>query len=154
MKGELMTKAVSHIPEGYHTVTPYLIVDGASKVIEFLKAAFDAEVKEFLPAPGGKVGHAEMRVGDSTIMLGDGGENWPAMPAGLYIYVRDADATYKRALEAGATSVMEPADQFYGDRNAGVRDSCGNLWWIATHIEDLTREEIEKRAAARAQSGS
>ncbi len=92
--------------------------------------------------------HAQVKIGDSFVMMGEPMGEFQPMPASIYLYVEDTDATYQRALEAGATSIMEPADQFYGDRNAGVKDPFGNLWWIGTHIEDVSPEEIEKRAKA------
>lgn len=145
-----MTAAeVRAIPEGYHTVTPYLIVEGASKLIDFLKQAFDAQEVERMAMPDGSIRHAEVRIGDSMIMMGEAGGDWKPMPASMYLYVEDTDAMYRRALQAGATSLMEPEDQFYGDRNAGVKDPVGNIWWIATHKEDVAPEEIKKRAAAR-----
>lgn len=149
-----MSNTVSYIPKGYHTVTPYLIVEGADKVIDFVKQVFDAEEIERIPGPDGKVGHAEVRIGDSVIMLGEAGGNWTAMPASIYLYLRDTDAAYKKALEAGATSVMEPSNQFYGDRNAGVKDPSGNMWWIATHVEDVSPEEIRRRAEAHAKASA
>ncbi len=138
--------AVKPIPDGYHTVTPYLIVEGADELLEFAKEAFGAEETVRMPKPDGSVAHAEVRIGDSVVMLGDAGEPWPPMPAAIHLYVDDCDTAYRRALEAGATSVQEPADQFYGDRSAGVRDPVGNVWWLATHVEDLSEEEIAKRA--------
>jgi PhnB protein len=140
--------AVKSIPDGYHSVTPYLTVRGAARLIEFLKQAFGAEEMYRMPMPDGTVGHAEIRIGDSRIMMGEASEQWPPMPASLYFYVPDADAVYARALEAGAESVMALADQFYGDRHGGVRDPSGNVWWIATHIEDVSPEEIARRAQA------
>jgi len=140
--------AVKPIPEGYHAVTPYMIVNGAAKCIDFVKETFDAREVMRMPGPNGTVGHAEVRIGDSVITLADGSDMWPAMPCSLYVYVGDVDATYKRALKAGATSVKEPADQFYGDRSASVKDSCGNVWGIGTHIEDVPPEELERRAKA------
>ena len=138
--------AVKARPDGYHTVTPYLVVDGAAKLIEFMEEVFDAEEVERIAAPGDRVGHAEVRIGDSRIMLGDAhGEHAP-MQAMLYVYVDDADATYQRAVAAGATSVQSPMDHFYGDRSGAVKDSCGNLWWIATHIEDVPSDELQRRA--------
>jgi PhnB protein len=137
--------AVSPIPEGYRTVTPYLVVEGATNVLEFVKQAFGAEEKFRMDAPGGKIGHAEVQIGDSIVMMGDAGAENPAMPAMIHLYVDDCDATYERALVAGGTSEREPTDQFYGDRSAGVRDSAGNLWWIATHVEDVPEEEMAKR---------
>lgn len=139
---------VKPIPEGYHSVTPYLVVPGAGRLIEFLKEAFKAEEVERMSQPDGTVLHAEVRIGDSIIMMGESSDKFPAMPAAIYLYVPDVDAVYKRALAAGAASTMEPANQFYGDRNAGVKDPSGNLWWIATHVEDVPREEMAKRAAA------
>ena len=142
---------VQPVPDGYHTVTPYLLVRGVAPLLEFLKTAFEAEVKECVDAPGGQIMHAQVQVGDSRIMMGEcppDGEFQP-MPAFLYLYVEDADAWYRRALEAGGTSAQEPRDEFYGDRTAGVKDPVGNLWWIATHVEDVPSEEIARRAAAR-----
>lgn len=141
--------AASFIPKGYHTVIPYLTVDGVERLIDFLARVFGAEETERIKRPDGSVGHAEVRIGDSVIMLGQVRDQWTPMPAALYIYVPDTDATYERALHAGATSTMEPADQFYGDRNAGVADPWGNQWWIATHVEHMTREEMQRRAAER-----
>ncbi|MFB3815132.1 MAG: VOC family protein [Terriglobales bacterium] len=143
--------AVKRIPEGYHTVTPYLTARGVDRLIDFLKQAFGAEERERFLRPDGAILHAEVKIGDSIVMLGEASEQWPARPTSLYIYVEDADNVYRRALQYGATSVMEPADQFYGDRNAGITDPAGNAWWIATHIEDVSREEMEKRARAYAQ---
>ena len=145
-----MTSNVKPIPDGYHTVTPYLVVQGVDELIAFLKQAFDAVETERLPGPDGKVGHGEVRIGDSVVMMGEASGEWKPMPGMIYLYVNDTDATYKRALEAGATSVMEPADQFYGDRNAGVKDASGNMWWIATRKENVSPEELRKRAEARA----
>lgn len=140
--------SVKPIPDGYHAVTPYLVVQGAAKLIDFLKHAFEAQEIERLTRPDGAIGHAEVKIGDSIVMMGEAGGEWTPMPGSLYLYVNDADATYKRALQAGATSTMEPTDQFYGDRSAGVKDPVGNQWWIATHKEDLSREELAKRAQA------
>jgi len=128
-------------------VTPYLVVEGATKLIDFLKRAFDAVETERLPAPGGMISHAEMRIGDSVVMIGDARPVASAMPAMFYLYVPDVDRTYRRAFDAGATSLEPPADQFYGDRCAGVVDPTGNKWWIATRIEELTHEELGRRAA-------
>jgi PhnB protein len=140
--------SVKPIPDGYHAVTPYLVVQGAAKLIDFLKQAFAAQETERLARPDGMIGHAEVRIGDSIVMMSEAGGAWAPMPSAMYLYVNDADATYKRALQAGATSTMEPTDQFYGDRSAGVKDPSGNQWWIATHKEDLSPEELAKRAHA------
>lgn len=144
--------AVRHVPEGYHTATPYLVVPGVAKVIDFLSQTFDAKETERMTRPDGAIMHAEVRIGDSPIMLGEPAGQFQPMPASIYVYVTDTDAAYQRALRAGATSLMEPADQFYGDRNAGVRDPAGNVWWIGTHIEDVAPEEIARRAAQRAKA--
>ncbi len=141
--------AVKPIPDGYHSVTPYLTVPDAAGLIEFLRRAFGAqEVHRF--TRDGAVSHAEVRIGDSVVMLGQAGGEWQPMPAALHLYVPDADAVYRRALQAGAASLREPADQFYGDRMAGVRDPAGNYWWIATHVEDVSPEEMRRRAEAHA----
>jgi PhnB protein len=134
------------VPPGYATVTPYLCVADAAKLIEFLKQAFDAQLIFKMDGPGGKIMHAEMTLGDSRIMLGQPapGQETHAM---IHLYLPDADGFYARAIAAGATSVREPADQFYGDRSAGVRDQFGNQWFIATHIEDVTPEEMDRRMA-------
>ncbi len=138
---------VRSIPDGFHNVTPYLIVRHVDKVIEFLKRSFGAvEIEERLSRPDGTVMHAEVKIGNSPIMMGEPMGDFQPMPASLYVYVADTDAAYQRALEAGGTSMMEPADQFYGDRNAGVKDPAGNVWWIATHIEDVAPEELKHRA--------
>jgi PhnB protein len=136
---------VKPIPEGYRTVTPYLVVEGAGNVLEFMKQAFGAEEKFRMETPSGSIGHAEAKIGDSIVMMGDADSEHAAMPAMIHLYVEDCDATYERALAAGATSEREPADQFYGDRSAGVRDQAGNLWWIATHVEDVPEDEMAKR---------
>jgi len=138
--------AVNAKPAGYHSLTPYLVVEGAARLIEFLAEVFDAQEKERLAAPGNLIAHAELRIGDSVVMLGDArGEHTP-MPAMLYVYVDDVDATFQRALAAGVAQVQAPTDQFYGDRSGGVKDPCGNMWWIATHIEDVPPDELKRRA--------
>ena len=140
--------AVKAKPDGYHAVSPYLVVDGAARLIDFLAEVFDAEEFERLAAPGGRIGHAEVRIGDSVVMMGDAGGEHAPMQAMIYVYVDDVDATYQRALAAGATTVQPPTDQFYGDRSGGVKAAFGNMWWIATRIEDLTPEELKRRAQA------
>ena len=140
--------SVKSIPDGYHTATPYLVVEGASKLIDFLKKAFKVTETYRLTYPDGKLKHAEIKIGDSVIMLGDTRGNWNHMPSSIYLYVPDTDVAYKEALQAGATSLTEPEDQFYGDRNAVVRDPVGNIWVIATHVEDISAEELAKREQA------
>ena len=133
------------IPDGYHTVTPYLVVKGVTDLIEFIKEVFDGELIRIEARPDGSIQHARVRVGDSPIMMGEPVGDITPMPATLYVYVDDPDATYERALKAGAISVRAPADQFYGDRNAGVQDTSGNQWWMAVHKEDVSPEELARR---------
>ncbi|TMB68796.1 MAG: VOC family protein [Chloroflexi bacterium] len=139
--------AVNPIPPEYGTVTPYLVVNGASGLIDFAKRVFGAEEMMSMPGPGGTIGHAEMRFGDRVVMLADAGPENPVRNAALVLYVNDTDATYRKALEAGGTTEMEPEDQFYGDRRAGV-NAFGISWWIHTHVEDVSPEEMQKRMAA------
>jgi PhnB protein len=138
--------AVKPIPDGYHTVTPYLTVKGADRLLDFVKSAFSAEETVRMDRPDGTIAHSEVQIGDSKLMLGEPTEQWDASSATMHLYVEDCEATYRRALDAGATSLQEPADQFYGDRMAGVRDPHGNNWWIATHIEDVPEDEMARRA--------
>jgi PhnB protein len=145
-----MTSKISHKPEGYQSVIPYLHANGAVKLIAFMKEVFGAREIAVYPRPDGTIGHAAVRIGDSVVELADGGPDWPAMPCALQVYVPDADAAYHRALKAGASSLVEPANQFYGDRTASVRDFCGNNWYIATQVEVVSREEVDKRIAAMA----
>jgi uncharacterized glyoxalase superfamily protein PhnB len=140
--------AAKPIPDGYHTVTPYLVVPDVAAELDFLERAFGAEVTFKMQGPDGSVSHAEARVGTSMVMLGGSSDKWTPMPCMLYLYVEDVDAAYARAVAAGGESIMEPADQFYGDRNGGVRDAFGNQWWVGTHVEDLTPEEMRRRAEA------
>ncbi len=133
------------IPEGQHVLTPYLIVKDAVKFIEFVEKTFDGTTTECLKHDDGKIGHAEIKIGDSKIMLGEACDEFKAMPAGIYVYVEDTDATYHRALKNGATCVHKPKDQFYGDRSGGVQDQWGNFWWIATHKESVSHQELQKR---------
>jgi PhnB protein len=141
-----MPAKVKPIPDGYHTVTPYLVVTGTDTLLEFLKRAFGGTEEFVMRDPDGTVRQAEVRIGDSHVMMGEAGGEWKPMPAGIHLYVEDCDTTYRQALQAGGVSLREPADQFYGDRSAGVKDPCGNSWWIATHVEDVSNEEIERRA--------
>ncbi len=110
---------------------------------------FSAEEDEVYKGPDGRVIHAELRIGDSVLMISDSNPQFPALPAMVNVYTEDVDAAYKRALKAGATSLREPSNQFYGDRTAGIKDVYGNQWWIATHVEDVSQEELEKRMKAR-----
>ena len=146
--------AVKPIPDGYHSVTPYLVVNGAAEVIDFLKRAFGAQEIMRMPGPNGTIGHAEVKIGDSVVMMADAGGPYPARPGNILLYVPNVDEVYRRAVEAGGKSEREPADQFYGDRSAGVIDAAENRWWIATHIEDVLPDELERRAAERAKQAA
>ena len=136
---------INPIPQGFHSVTPYIIASDASKLIDFLKQAFDAkEIDRF--ETENSIMHAIVQIGDSKIMISGSNENMKPMPCFLYLYVENVDESYKNALLAGATSMREPADEFYGDRGAGVLDSTGNNWYIATHKKDVSREELKRLA--------
>ena len=137
---------VQPIPEGYPRVTPYLVVEGAAQCLDFIRDVFGAEERSRMDMPGGRIGHAETAIGDSVVMVADAGGEHPPQPAMLHVYVEDCDATFQRAIEVGATALREPADQFYGDRSAQVRDRFGNHWSLATHIEDVSEEEMAARA--------
>ena len=139
-----MTNGVDPVPQGFHTVTPYLMVPDADALVEFMSRAFGAtEVFRARGAHGGM--HVEVRVGDSMVMIGGLGDSEP-QPAAIFLYMDGVDEVYDRALEAGATSMEEPADRpADGDRRAGVADPFGNAWFVATHIEDVSREELQKR---------
>jgi PhnB protein len=137
---------VKAIPDGYSSVTPMLVVDGAAKLIDFIKETFGAQERMRMPAPDNKVGHAELTLGDSVIMVADATPQFSSSGVGgLHVYVEDVDAVYKKALSAGATSEMEPENQFYGDRSATVVDAFGSRWSIATHVEDVSEEEVMRR---------
>ena len=143
-------------PPGHHTVTPSCVVHSAAKVIDFVQSAFGGELVERYDGPGGAVMHAELRLGDSIVMIGEPMPGGEAMPASLSFYVdtgAGVDQAYKRALGAGATSVTEPTNQFYGYRSACVRDLGGNRWTICAVIEELSREEISHRMAAQTRPG-
>jgi PhnB protein len=144
--------AVKPIPENYPRVSPYLIVKDVEKTMEFIKYVFGGKEREKMEMADGSVNHAEMSIGDSVIMMGKASNEHQIQNTMLYIYVEDTDANYKKALEKGAVSVMEPADQFYGDRNAGVKDKDGINWWIATHVEDVSPDEIRRRNDERSKS--
>lgn len=143
-----MTQTDSTIPTGYHTVTPYITCHQVNALIEFLQQAFNGKVKESLKDDQNHTIHAEVKVGDSMLMLSQAKPGSPTLPAMLYLYVSDCDAVYQNALAAGAESIMKPEDMFYGDRHGGVKDSQGNTWWIATRKENLTNEEIQRRLNA------
>ena len=147
--------SVKPIPDGYHSVTPYLCVRRAAQAIEFYKKAFLATERMRIAQPDGRVGHAELQGGDSVIMLSDefpeigarSPQSLGGSPVGIHLYVEDADAIFSQAVAAGAKIKRPIADQFYGDRLGGVEDPFGHTWWISTHKEDLSPQEIERRAA-------
>jgi PhnB protein len=151
-----MTNPVKPIPEGYHTATPYLIIKGAAKALEFYEKAFGAKETMRMSQADGRIGHAEIKIGDSPIMLSD---EFPEMgarspqslggsPVSILLYVADVDAIFAQAVAAGATVQRPVADQFYGDRTGGVTDPFGHVWYIATHKEDVSPDDLKKRAAA------
>ncbi|MFO0796922.1 MAG: VOC family protein [Gemmataceae bacterium] len=148
--------AVKPIPDGYHSITPYLIVRGGAKALDFYKEAFGAVEVLRLPMPDGSIAHAEIKIGDSIIMLGEENEAWgsksPALlggtPTGLMIYVPDCDAVFNRAVAAGATVAKPLTDQFYGDRSGTVIDPFGHQWTVGTHVEDVEPAELQKRMDA------
>src|SRR3954466_11670064 len=148
-----MPNKVQPIPKGYHTVTPYLIIDGAAKAIDFYKKAFGATEMVRMPAPNGRIGHAEIKIGDSPIMMAD---EHPEMgyrcpnstgntPVSILLYVEDADKIFNQAISAGAKSLKPMADQFYGDRMGTLQDPFGHVWSIGTHVEDVSPEEMKRR---------
>jgi PhnB protein len=151
-----MTSKVNYTPEGYHTVTPYLIVGDAAKAIEFYKQAFGATELFRMEAPGGKIGHAEIKIGNSPIMLADempemgymSPQSLGGTPVSIMIYVEDVDTVAGQAVAAGAQVLKPVADQFYGDRSGSFADPFGHQWHVATHIEDVSPEEMSKRVAA------
>lgn len=154
--------AVQPIPEGYHSVTPYLIFGDAGKAIRFYQQAFGATERMRMPTPDGKIGHAEIRIGDSTIMLADefpdmgarGPEAYGGSPAGFMIYVEDVEATFRRAIEAGGEEVRPIEDKFYGDRSGTLKDPFGYQWTVSTHVEDVAPDEMERRMKAYTEQGA
>ncbi|MFZ0736211.1 MAG: VOC family protein [Candidatus Acidiferrales bacterium] len=140
------------IPEGHHSVQPYIILSGAAQAIEFYKKAFGAAEMLCMKGPDGNIGHAEIQIGDSRIMMADESapmaafspKHYGGSPVSLLIYTENCDAMYRQAIAAGAQSVREPADQPYGDRISGVKDPFGYSWWIATNIKDMSKEDLEK----------
>lgn len=131
--------------QGYQAVNPFLFVDGAQRLIDFLGEAFGAVETERITRPDGAIGHAELRIGESVIMLSDATVELPAGRCAHYVYVDDVDRVYERALAAGGSALRQPANQFYGNREAGIRDPLGNIWWIATVIEEVPAGELQRR---------
>ena len=156
-----MSASVPPVPEGYHSITPYIVVDDAAKAIEFYAAAFDASERMRLPMPDGRLGHAEINIGDSIMMLSD---EFPEMgfqgpkaiggcPTHFLIYIPNVDEAFQKAVEAGCEVVRPVADQFYGDRSGMVKDPFGHVWTLSTHIEDVSMEEIHARMKQSAGEG-
>lgn len=143
---EKSNKAVRAVPEGFHTVTPYVVVENATKFMEFIEKAFDGETTFAMKHDDGKVMHATVKIGDSTIMVCDAMEGTPAQRVILYVYVEDSDSLFKKAQQAKATVVHEMEKQFYGDKVGAVKDEWGNVWWIGTHVEDVDQKELDRRA--------
>jgi uncharacterized glyoxalase superfamily protein PhnB len=149
-----MAKAAQAIPKGFHTVTPSIVVAGAAKAIEFYKKALGAQEVSRFPGPDGKLMHAELRIGDSTIMLADempeqgakGPKSFGGTPVSFFVYGENVDAAWKRAVDAGAKPIMPLDDQFWGDRTGCLEDPFGHHWWLAQHIKDMTPAELEKAA--------
>jgi PhnB protein len=147
--------AVKPIPDGYHSVTPYLIIKGASRAIDFYKNSFGAQEIMRFPGPNNTVAHAELRIGDSVIMLADeqqaqyrSPEAYGGSPVSLMIYVPDVDKTFKQAISNGAKETRAVQDQFYGDRSGNLVDPFGHVWTVSTHVEDVSAEEMQRRMAA------
>jgi PhnB protein len=138
---------VNAVPQGYHTVTPWIVSADTSRMLAFVRDAFGAEEIARVPNENGGIVHSETRIGNSVVMMFDGREDWPETRAFLRLYVKDCDAIYRKAIGVGATSVTEPTELAFGDRVARVRDPLGNIWWIQTHREDLDPAEIERRSA-------
>ena len=139
------SKSVRAVPEGLQTVTPYLVVDNAARLIEFMRNAFDGKVSFITKRDDNKIMHATVSIGSSTIMIADTMEGMEPHTAMLYLYLEDADKVFKKAIDSRATSVQEPKTEFYGDRAGAVKDEWGNVWWIATHVEDVAPEELDRR---------
>ena len=139
---------VKPIPDGYTAVTPYLIVENAAAMLDFLVAAFGAVERLRVPMPGGGIGHAEVEIDGAALMVSDTIPEYPTTSTHIHLYVTDVDAVYSRAIQAGATSDAAPEDQFYGDRMARITDPHGNRWAIATHVKDIDPEEIMQHIAA------
>jgi PhnB protein len=148
-----MAKAAKPVPDGYHTITPALTLDNAAQTIDWYKKALGAEEIDRSVGPDGKIMHAELKIGDSRVMVNDvmmgtrGPQALGGSPASLWLYVENSDTLYNRAISAGAKPEMPLADQFWGDRAGAVQDPAGYTWWIATRKEDLTKDEIQQRAA-------
>jgi PhnB protein len=137
--------SIKPIPEGFHAITPYVFAQGASRLIEFISAAFEGELIFQQERPDGAIMHATMQIGDSMLMLADPTPEFGPMPTSIYLYVADCDAVYHRALSSGGVSVFPIMTLPSGERYGGIKDPCGNIWWVATHVEDVSPDEQERR---------
>lgn len=140
--------AVKPVPDGFSAVTPYLILRDVDRLLAFVQAAFEAKIVDVHRDGDRRVMHADVTIGGAHIMMGQANEKWPEKLGSIHLYVPDSDATYRAAIDAGARSVYEPTTHFYGDRSGGVEDPCGVTWWISTHVEDVTPEEMQQRMQA------
>lgn len=155
-KSKTRAKKVHHLPKGYNTITPYLIVKGAANAIEFYKKVFGAKNVMSMEKPGGKIGHAELQIGDTKIMLADehpelgarAPESFGGSPVSIHLYMANVDDVIERAVNAGAKLLRPATNMFYGDRSGGVQDPFGHVWYVATHVEDVSMAEMKKRMAA------
>jgi uncharacterized glyoxalase superfamily protein PhnB len=140
------SKSVSAVPEGLHTVTPYLVVENAAELMEFMKNAFDGKVTFVSKRDPKKIMHATVSIGTSTIMVADAMEGMEPQTGMLYLYLEDVDNVFRKAIAAKATSIREPKTEFFGDRAGAVKDKWGNVWWLATHVEDVEPAELDRRS--------
>jgi uncharacterized glyoxalase superfamily protein PhnB/catechol 2,3-dioxygenase-like lactoylglutathione lyase family enzyme len=147
-------RGVKPVPDGHHTVTPFLLADDVSKLLTFIESAFGGKVEYSMQSADGVVRHATIRVGDSLIMVSKGTDIYGVHPAMLHLYVLDVDIVYAQALQHGASMLREPVNEFYGDRVAAVKDEWNNQWWIATHVEDVSADEMQRREAEFRRHGS
>jgi uncharacterized glyoxalase superfamily protein PhnB len=146
MKKTTKSQKVKAVPEGFHTVTPYLVAENADELIDFIKSGLHGDVTFMHRSEDNKVQHATVKIGDSLVMISDTMSDMEPEPAMLYLYVDDVDDVFRSAIAAKAETIQEPKDQFYGDRAGAVKDRWGNKWWIATHIENVEHDELNKRA--------
>jgi len=145
MEKPAKNKSVRAVPEGYHTVTPYLVVENAQGLLDFIENAFDGSATFVSKSDDGRIMHATVTIGDSIVMVSDTMEQMQPQASMLYLYLEDVDSVFQKALKAKATAIREPQTEFYGDRSGAVKDQWGNMWWIATHVEDVDPEEMERR---------
>jgi PhnB protein len=137
--------AVNFKPDGYNSLTPFFMLEDCMEFESFITKVFDAKPFDVTRKADGTIMHGDYIIGDSHLMFAAASEQYPVISQMVYVYVEDVDAVYKKAVEAGGESLREPTDEFYGDRSCGIMDKCGNQWWIATHVEDVSKDELEKR---------